>query len=82
MVILRTGFGLIALAVLVALLGDFEGKLNTAKWAKMTKVSQDTAGRDINELLALGILEKDAAGGRSTSYKLKEENHNARPGTN
>jgi Fic family protein len=49
---------------------DFFGKLTSSKWAKITKSSQDTAGRDIQDLVAKGILEKDNAGGRSTSYDL------------
>lgn len=53
------------------LLDGFVGKLRTSKWATLTKCSQDTAGRDISELLRLGILVKDEAGGRSTSYSLK-----------
>ncbi len=52
------------------LLGDFEGKLNTAKWAKMTKCSSDTALRDIQDLMQKGILAKNDARGRSTSYML------------
>ena len=52
------------------LLDGFEGKLTSSKWAKLTKCSQDTASRDINDLVEPGILEKDAAGGRSTSYSL------------
>jgi Fic family protein len=54
------------------LLDGFEGKLTSSKWAKMTKCSQDTAQRDIQALIEAGILVKDAAGGRSTSYSLKE----------
>jgi Fic family protein len=54
------------------LLDGFEGKLTSSKWAKLTKCSQDTASRDINELVKRGILAKDAAGGRSTSYSLTE----------
>jgi Fic family protein len=54
------------------LLNDFEGKLNTSKWAKIEKCSTDTALRDITELVEQGILEKEAAGGRSTSYVLKD----------
>ena len=50
----------------------FEGKLTSSKWAKVTKCSQDTAHRDILELLEKGILVKNSAGGRSTSYSLKE----------
>ena len=41
-----------------------------AKWAKMAKCSQDTAYRDILDLVRRGALEKDAGGGRSTSYSL------------
>lgn len=48
----------------------FEGKLNTSKWAKITKTSPDTALRDIQDLMAKGILEKEEGGGRSTSYCL------------
>jgi Fic family protein len=52
------------------LLDGFEGKLTTSKWAKMTKCSQDTAYRDILDLIERGALRKDAGGGRSTSYSL------------
>jgi Fic family protein len=55
------------------LLNGFEGKLNTSKWAKIQKCSTDTALRDITELVEQGILKKEAAGGRSTSYVLKDE---------
>lgn len=56
--------------VLNRLLDGFEGKLTSSKYAKLAKTSQDTAGRDIADLVARGILSKDAAGGRSTSYSL------------
>ena len=52
------------------LLDGFEGKLTTSKWAKLTKCSQDTALRDIADLIDRGILVRGAAGGRSTSYEL------------
>jgi len=52
------------------LLDGFEGKLTSSKWAKLTKCSQDTALRDISDLLNRRILAKDEAGGRSTSYEL------------
>lgn len=52
------------------LLDGFEGKLNTSKWAKINKVSSDTALRDINDLLEKNILIKSLSGGRSTSYEL------------
>jgi Fic family protein len=52
------------------LLNGFEGKLTSSKWAKLAKCSQDTALRDIEDLVKKGVLVKDAAGGRSTSYSL------------
>ena len=58
--------------VLNRLLDGFEGKLTSSKWAALTKVSQDTAGRDITDLLTRGVLEREAGGGRNTSYILVE----------
>lgn len=52
------------------LLDGFEGRLTSSKWAVLTKVSPDTALRDINDLVGRGVLVKDEAGGRSTSYSL------------
>ena len=54
------------------LFNGFEGKLTSSKWAKITKCSQDTALRDILDLVEKGILVKETAGGRSTSYALKD----------
>lgn len=54
------------------LFDGFEGKLTTTKWAMIAKCSQDTAQRDIQALIDQGILVKDAAGGRSTSYSLAD----------
>lgn len=56
--------------VLNKLLDGFEGKLTSSKWAKIAKCSQDTALRDIQDLLTRGLLSKDASGGRSTHYLL------------
>lgn len=56
--------------ILNRLLDGFEGKLNTSKWAKIAKCSQDTAYRDILNLVELGLLIKSAEGGRSTCYLL------------
>jgi Fic family protein len=56
--------------VLNKLLDGFEGKMTSSKWAKLAKCSQDTALRDILELTERGILVKDSAGGRSTSYSV------------
>lgn len=52
------------------LLDGFEGKLTSSKWAAVAKCSQDTALRDITELLERGVLKKSEASGRSTSYEL------------
>lgn len=57
--------------VLNRLLGDFEGKLTREKWMKLTKASSRTALRDIDDLIELEILEQEEAGGRSTTYRLK-----------
>lgn len=56
--------------VINRLLSNFEGMLNTSKYAKLAKCSTDTALRDIQELLDRGILVRNEAGGRSTSYRL------------
>lgn len=52
------------------LLDGLKGNLTSSKWAKITKCSQDTAIRDIQDLIGKGILVKDKAGGRSTNYLL------------
>jgi Fic family protein len=58
--------------VLNKLFSGFEGKLTREKWMKMTKASSRTALRDIEELIAIGVIEQEEAGGRSTSYRLKK----------
>jgi len=50
--------------------GDFRGKLQSSKWAKICKCSQDTAIRDIKDLIEKGILQQEQQGGRSTNYEL------------
>ncbi|MDF1547695.1 MAG: Fic family protein [Bacteroidales bacterium] len=57
--------------ILNMLMEDFKGVLNTTKWAKIGKCSQDTALRDIQDLIEKGILAKSLQGGRSTNYELK-----------
>lgn len=56
--------------VINRLFEGFFGKLQTAKYAKLTKCSTDTALRDLSDLVAKGILVKEEGGGRSTSYRL------------
>lgn len=60
-------------AMINRLLDGFEGKLTNAKWAQLTKRSPDTALRDINDLIARGILVRGPEGGRSTSYSLAQK---------
>lgn len=52
------------------LLDGFDGKVTSSKWAAIAKCSPDTALRDINDLLARGVLRKTDGGGRSTGYEL------------
>ncbi|MDX2266211.1 MAG: Fic family protein [Hyphomicrobiales bacterium] len=59
--------------VLNRLLDGFDGKLTSSKWAKLTRCSQDTALRDIGDLVKRGVLIKDAGGGRSTAYLLADQ---------
>lgn len=56
--------------VLNRLFDGFEGKLTSTKWARLAKCSQDTASRDIDDLVKRGVLVKEPGGGRSTSYAL------------
>lgn len=49
----------------------FDGKLTSSKWAKICHCSQDTALRDINDLVAKGMLRDSGAGGRSAGYLLE-----------
>jgi Fic family protein len=65
--------------VLNKLFTGFEGKLTRDKWMKLTKASSRTALRDIEELIAMGVLKQEEAGGRSTSYRLKAKGANSAP---
>jgi len=67
---LKTSINVRQKKLLNMLLDEFDGKLTSSKWAKIAKCSKDTAIRDINDLIDKNILQKDAAGGRSTNYEL------------
>ena len=56
--------------VLSRVLDGMEGKLTNAKWAAIGNCSADTALRDINDLLARGLLRRVEGGGRSTGYQV------------
>jgi Fic family protein len=58
--------------VINRLLDGFEGKLTTSKYAKLTACSNDTALRDIQALVAQGVLARNEGGGRSVSYRMPE----------
>lgn len=58
--------------ILNRLLDGFDGKLTSSKWAAIAKCSQDTALRDITELLHHEVLQKAAGGGRSTHYEIRQ----------
>ena len=64
----KTIFNTRQVLLLNKLLDSFDGKLTTSKWAKIAKCSQDTALRDIQNLLNKKILVNEKGGGRSTSY--------------
>jgi Fic family protein len=53
---------------------NFAGFMNTSKYAKLAKCSNDTALRDIQELKERGIFLQNSSGGRSTSYRLPNLN--------
>ena len=52
------------------LVDGFDGRLTAGRWQRMTDGSRDTALRDINDLIAKGLLVRNPAGGRGTSYDL------------
>ncbi len=56
--------------IITMLLDDFFGKLQAAKYAKITQTSTDTALRDIQDLMKKDILKQEGSS-RSTSYKIK-----------
>ena len=56
--------------ILNRLFDGFDGKLQTFKWAKLTKTSTDTALRDIKDLVDKGILRQTEERGRSANYVL------------
>ena len=55
--------------VLNRFLDGFEGNLTSSKWAKISKSSQDSANRDIADLIEKNILIKIGSG-RSTKYVI------------
>ncbi|MEZ4828045.1 MAG: Fic family protein [Bacteroidia bacterium] len=58
--------------ILNMLFDGFDGKLKSSKWARITKVSTDTALRDIKDLIEKGILKESDQGGRNANYELSD----------
>ncbi len=56
--------------ILNRLLDGFEGHLTSSKWAKICKVSQDTASREIRALVDGNVLQQ-VGHGRTTHYLLR-----------
>ncbi|MDR1168130.1 MAG: Fic family protein [Heliobacteriaceae bacterium] len=56
--------------ILNKVLDGFEGNLTTVKWSKICNCSQDTAARDIADLMAKGILTKKGEA-RATHYLIQ-----------
>lgn len=56
--------------ILNLMLTEFQGHMNTSRYAKIAKCSNDTALRDMRELLSWGAFIQNPGGGRSTSYRL------------
>lgn len=50
---------------------EFEQPITNRKWAALTRVSSDTALRDLKALVEAGVLEPTGAGGRSAAYWIK-----------
>lgn len=59
--------------VLNRLWDGFDGKLTTSKWSKICHCSQDTALRDIHDLISKGMLYESKQSGRSTNYLLPDK---------
>ncbi len=56
--------------VLNRFLHQLEGSLTARKWAGIAHTSQDTAARDLNDLVAKGVLVRNPGGSKNTSYSL------------
>lgn len=47
-------------------------KISSTEWAEISKISHDSALRDLNSLVQKGVLIKSGGKGRSTNYEPKE----------
>ena len=56
---------------LVRLLEGFVGDMTSGKYANLTKCSQDTASRDLEELARLGLVSPNGKKGRAAGYRIR-----------
>ena len=56
--------------VLNRYLDGWKGNLTAKKWAALASCSIPSAQRDINDLLARGVLKRNPGGSKNTSYDL------------
>lgn len=61
------------------LLDGFEGNLTSTRYASMAGCSQDTASRDIGDLIEKGILARNPGGGKRTSFSLTKRGPDIEP---
>ena len=66
----QTPFNARQIKVIDRVFDGLDRKLTSTSWGKLAKCSQDTALRDISELIALGAMRKAEGGGRSTAYEI------------
>ncbi|MDH5382667.1 MAG: Fic family protein, partial [Cyclobacteriaceae bacterium] len=59
--------------LIIRLMEGFKGKLTTSKWAKIAKCSQDTALRDIQDLMNKNMMIQNIGKGKNTSYDLNKQ---------
>ena len=52
---------------------EFTGGVTNQKYVAMTKISSETAQRDIKDLVLKKVLVQNEGGGRSTSYQLNKK---------
>jgi Fic family protein len=57
-------------ALLNRMLDGFEGKMTAKKWAAIGNCSDNTALRDITDLMHRGMLRRNPGGSKNTSYAL------------
>jgi Fic family protein len=54
--------------IIQMLLDVFFGKLTVSKYSKITSVSTDTALRDIQDLMAKGVIEQEGEGNQQSKF--------------